>query len=113
MTEKKHCHAGLDPASTSMSYYVYILANKRNGTLYTGVTNNLIRRIYEHKNELIPGFTRKYHIHDLVYYEETPDIKEAILREKRIKNWKRDWKIQLIEDSNPTWKNLYYDLVRL
>lgn len=94
-----------------MTYYVYILASKRNGTLYIGVTNDLIRRVYEHKNELLPGFTKKYHVHHLVYYEQTEDVKNAILREKRLKTWKRAWKIKLIEDFNPRWKDLYNDLV--
>ncbi|NHZ85744.1 MAG: GIY-YIG nuclease family protein [Planctomycetia bacterium] len=88
------------------SYYVYILASKRNGTLYTGVTNNLERRIYEHKNNLIEGFTKKYSVHKLVYYEETNDINEALLYEKRIKKWNRTWKIRLIEQDNPGWKDL-------
>jgi putative endonuclease len=94
-----------------MAYYIYILASKRNGTLYIGVTNNLIRRVFEHKNELIEGFTKKYGIKDLVYYEETDDMKTAILREKRLKTWKRNWKIKLIENFNPTWKDLYNDLI--
>lgn len=94
-----------------MIYYVYILASKKNGTLYVGVTNDLIRRVYEHKNELLPGFTKKYHIHNLVYYEQTTDIKSAIVREKRLKTWKRMWKIKLIEDFNPTWEDLYNGLV--
>jgi len=88
------------------TYYVYILASKRNGTLYIGVTNDLQRRIYEHKNNLIKGFTQKYDIHNLVYYEETNDINLAIERENNLKNWKRKWKIELIEKSNPTWKDL-------
>ncbi len=87
-------------------YYVYILANKRNGTLYTGVTNNLERRIYEHKNNLIEGFTKRYNIHELVYYEETNNIDDALLLEKRIKKWNRIWKIRLIERENPEWKDL-------
>jgi len=74
------------------TYYVYILASKRNGTLYIGVTNNLERRIYEHKNNLIEGFTKKYNVHKLVYYEETNDIKEALLFEKKVKKWNRAWK---------------------
>ncbi len=94
-----------------MTYYVYILANKKNGTLYIGVTNDLIRRVYEHKNELLPGFTQKYHVHNLVYYEQTSDVNSAILREKRLKTWKRAWKIKLIKDFNPGWKDLYHDLV--
>ena len=88
-------------------YHVYILANGKNGTLYIGVTNNLIRRIYEHKNNLVEGFTKKYGVHDLVYYEEHQDINEAILREKQMKQWKRYWKIKLINKDNPTWYDLY------
>jgi len=91
---------------TSKTYYVYILASKRNGTLYVGVTDNLKRRIYEHKNNLIKGFTQKYNIHNLVYYEETNDVKIAIEREKNLKNWKRKWKLELIEKENPQWKDL-------
>ena len=92
-------------------YYVYILANKRNGTLYIGITNNLTKRIYEHKNNLIEGFTKKYNIHNLVYYEITNDIRSALAREKRLKKWKRRWKFELIEKSNPKWEDLYNDLL--
>ena len=93
-------------------YYVYILASKKNGTLYLGVTNNLIRRVYEHKNDLIEGFTQKYTVHELVYYEEYTDIHEAIIREKRMKKWNRKWKIELIEKINPLWNDLYYDIIK-
>jgi len=92
-------------------YYVYISANKRNGTLYIGVTSNLKRRIYEHKNNLIDGFTKRYNVHKLVYYEETNDIQRAIQREKQLKKWNRKWKMELIEKVNPQWKDLYDDLV--
>ena len=92
-------------------YYLYILASIKNGTLYIGVTNNLLRRIYEHKNDLIDGFTKKYKAHKLVYYEEINDAYATIQREKQIKKWKRQWKINLIEKNNPEWKDLYYDLV--
>ena len=88
-------------------YYVYILASKKNGTLYTGVTNNLVKRIYEHKNDFVKGFTQKYNVHNLVYYEIYNDVKDAITREKRIKKWKRQWKIELIEKTNPNWEDLY------
>ncbi len=94
-----------------MPYYVYILSSKRNGTLYIGVTNNLIRRIHEHKTEINKGFTKKYGVKNLVYYEQTDDVNAAILREKRLKTWKRNWKLKLIEDFNPTWKDLFNDLV--
>src|SRR3989338_5804229 len=90
----------------SKTYYVYILANKRNGTLYAGVTNNFKRRVYEHKNNLIKGFTEKYNIHNLVYYEETNDVNIAIEREKQIKFWSRKKKLALIEKENPTWNDL-------
>ena len=93
-------------------YYVYILASKKNGTLYLGVTNNLLKRAYEHKNNLVDGFTKKYHIHRFVYYEETGDVKSAIAREKQLKKWKREWKIELIEKFNPDWKDLYDDLIK-
>lgn len=87
-------------------YYVYIMTNKTNKVLYIGVTNNLERRCYEHKQKLIKGFTEKYNISKLVYYEETKDIKEAITREKQLKGWLRQKKIALIESINPTWKDL-------
>ena len=92
-------------------YYVYILASKRNGTLYIGVTNDLIRRVYEHKNDIVDGFTKKYQVHRLVYYEQTDDVYVAIQREKRMKKWNRQWKIELIEKTNPHWRDLYDDLV--
>ena len=92
-------------------YYVYILASKRNGTLYIGVTNNLIRRVYEHKQNIIKGFTEKYSVHNLVYFEKTADIESAILREKRMKKWKRQWKIKLLEEFNPEWRDLYEELL--
>ncbi|MFC1694322.1 GIY-YIG nuclease family protein [Candidatus Latescibacterota bacterium] len=92
-------------------YYVYILASKRNGTLYIGVTNDLIRRVYEHKNDLIDGFTKKYGVHSLVYYEQYDDVVNAIQREKRLKKWNRQWKIELIEKENPEWKDIYLQLI--
>jgi putative endonuclease len=92
----------------SKTYFVYIMTN-RSGTLYTGVTNNLERRVYEHKQKKIPGFTKKYNIDRLVYYEETPNIEEAIAREKQIKGWLRKKKIALIESLNPVLKDLSSD----
>ena len=92
-------------------YYVYIMASKKNGTLYIGVTSNLLKRVYEHKNDLTAGFTKKYQIHRLAYYEVHMDIQQAITREKQMKKWKRQWKIELIEKTNPAWKDLYKDLV--
>ena len=88
-------------------FYVYIMSSQRNGTLYIGVTSNLIKRVYEHKNEVIDGFTRKYGIHVLVYYEKHLSVESAIRREKRLKSWKRQWKLELIEKDNPQWLNLY------
>ena len=90
--------------------YVYILSSKRNGTLYVGVTSDLARRVWQHKTDAIPGFTRKYQIHRLVYFEAFDEIKDAIVREKRIKEWKWAWKISLIESRNPEWRDLYDDL---
>lgn len=91
-------------------YYVYILTNKTNKVLYIGVTNDLERRIFEHRNKLVEGFTKKYNLNKLIYYEVTDDIRSAIEREKQLKNWHRDWKINLIEGFNPTWKDLCMDL---
>lgn len=90
---------------------VYILASKRNGTLYTGVTSDLVKRIWEHKNDLVDGFTKQYRVHNLVWYELHADMITAIEREKNIKEWKRAWKIKLIEDNNPDWKDLYNDII--
>lgn len=88
-------------------YFVYILASRRNGTLYVGVTNDVLRRTWEHKNDLAEGFTRKYGVHILVYYELYEDIAVAIAREKRLKRWNRAWKIKLIETNNSGWNDLY------
>jgi len=93
-------------------YYVYILTNKRKNVLYVGVTSNLEGRMWQHKNKEVKGFTSKYNVNQLVYYEEYGDIYEAIQREKQIKNWKRQWKEELIFKSNPLWKDLsqgWYD----
>ena len=87
-------------------YFVYILSNFTNSTLYVGMTNDLRRRLYEHKNKLIPGFTEKYNVHKLVYYEITTDVKAAIQREKRLKKWNREWKIELIKKNNPKFNDL-------
>ena len=91
--------------------YIYILASQKNGTLYTGVTNNLMRRVWEHKNKVNQGFTSKYNVTKLVYYEVFDYIGEAILREKRIKKWKRKWKLELIESINPYWDDLYDKII--
>ena len=94
----------------SNDYFVYIMASKKNGTLYVGVTSDLARRVFEHKHDLIEGFTKKYKVHMLVYYEHTNDINSAIEREKVIKRWKRQWKVNLIRRSNPDWRDLCSDL---
>ncbi len=91
--------------------FIYILASQRNGTLYIGVTNNLIRRIHEHKTDCTKGFSRKYTVHRLVYYETCQDVRNAILREKQLKKWNRQWKRRLIEKSNPEWDDLYPTLL--
>jgi len=88
-------------------FYVYIMASQRNGTLYIGVTSDLVKRVYEHKNNVVEGFTRKYGIHVLVYYEKHLSAESAIRREKRLKSWKRQWKLALIEKDNPKWLDLY------
>jgi len=92
-------------------YYVYILCSKRNGTLYTGVTNDLFRRVWEHKHGYIKGFTHKYGVKTLVWFEHSTDVHEAIAREKRIKRWRRKWKLALIEEMNPEWNDLYDELM--
>ena len=92
-------------------YYVYILASKPRGTLYTGVTNDLVRRVYEHKNDFIEGFTKRYGVHFLVHYEQCKNVASVIRREKRLKKWNREWKLQLIERENPEWSDLYPDFV--
>ena len=89
---------------------VYIMANRFRGTIYTGVTSNLLARDYQHKTSAMDGFTKKYNIKNLVYFEQTTDIESAITREKCIKKWNRDWKIKLIEESNPEWKDLSQEL---
>jgi putative endonuclease len=92
------------------SFYVYIMASSKNGTLYTGSTSDLIKRVWEHKNKVVPGFTAKYNVHMLVYYEVHGTYVEAARREKRFKNWRRQWKINLIETLNPEWCDLYADI---
>jgi putative endonuclease len=94
-----------------MNGYIYIMANKYHDTIYVGVTSNIIKRIYEHKNDLVKGFTKKYQIHNLVHYEEFETIMDAINREKQLKSWRRDWKIELIEKNNPQWRDLYEQIV--
>jgi len=92
-------------------YYIYILTNQYHTIFYVGVTNNLIRRVYEHKNKLVKGFTLKYNINKLVYYEVFSDVREAIYREKQIKSWSRKKKIEMIEKFNPEWKDLYEEII--
>jgi len=93
--------------SVKKQFYVYILASKRNGTLYTGVTSELAERVWQHKNDLVAGFTKKYGVKKLVYYEVHENAEAAIIREKQIKKWRRDWKLRLIEGKNSQWQDLY------
>jgi len=90
---------------------VYILASRRNGTLYVGVTSDLVKRVWEHKQNLVAGFTQKYRVHDLVYVEQHEDMVQAIQREKQIKKWNRAWRIELIEKENPMWRDLWPDII--
>jgi len=92
-------------------YFVYIMASRKNGIIYIGITNNLIRRVYEHKKKIYKGFTSKYKISLLVYYESFSTPYDAIVREKHIKKWNRAWKIRLIEKGNPNWEDLYYKII--
>lgn len=94
-----------------MTYFVYILASKPRGTLYVGVTNNLIRRVFEHKNKLIEGFTEQYDVNLLVWYESSESIESAIAYEKKLKRWRREWKIEMIEEQNPEWVDLYQQII--
>ena len=91
-------------------FFVYIMASKRNGTLYVGMTNDLVRRVYEHKSDLVAGFTKRHRVHQLVYFEQYDQPQIAIEREKQIKGWKRQWKMRLIETTNPQWDDLYEDI---
>jgi putative endonuclease len=90
---------------------VYLLANKRNGTLYVGVTSNLVQRVWQHKNDLVEGFTKRYRVHMLVWFEVCDSMQTAIAREKAMKEWKRTWKIELLEKTNPEWRDLYGDIL--
>ena len=96
--------------SASRQYYVYILANRIGGTLYIGVTNDLVRRVHEHGMKLAEGFTKKHRVARLVYFEVFDDVENAIVREKRLKKWNRAWKIQIIEENNPDWNDLYQEI---
>lgn len=93
-----------------MQYYVYIVTNKMNGTLYVGMTENLIKRTWEHKNEAADGFTKRYKCKTLVYFETVEDYEGALRREKRLKKWSRKWKLEAINDKNPEWNDLYDDI---
>ena len=92
-------------------YYVYILASQKNGTLYVGVTSNLIKRVWEHKENVVKGFTARYYVHNLVYYEQYDDIRNAIQREKYLKGKKRQFKVDLIKKNNKEWRDLYEDIL--
>ena len=94
----------------SRQYYVYILASGQNGTLYIGVTNDLVKRVFMHKKKMIQGFTSQYNVDKQVYFEATTDVHTAIRREKQLKKWNREWKLELIEKSNPEWKDLYEEI---
>ncbi len=93
-----------------MSAYIYILANKKNGTIYTGVTNDIVRRVFEHRQGFVEGFSKKYDLKRLVYFDSFESIYDAITMEKRIKRWRREWKLALIEKLNPEWQDLYEQL---
>jgi putative endonuclease len=95
-----------------MSFYVYILASRRNGTIYTGMTDNLIARIWQHRDGIVPGFTKQYGIKTLVWYEQHGTRESALLRERQIKRWNRKWKLELIEASNPMWRDLYNEITQ-
>jgi putative endonuclease len=91
-------------------YYVYIMASHKNGTTYIGMTNNLQRRVFEHREKVLDGYTKQNRVIRLVYYEEYADVRDAITREKRMKKWNRPWKIELVEKGNPEWRDLWFDL---
>ena len=104
-------NAGIQYAWPVKQPCVYILASQRNGTLYVGVTSNLVQRIWQHKSDLVDGFTKKYGVHMLVWYEAHETLESAIAREKALKSWRRKWKLDLIESANPAWRDLYGDIV--
>ena len=103
-------HEGPYPMHLDQQYYVYLLTSGLGGTLYTGVTNNLVRRVHEHRQGAVSGFTSKYDVHRLVYFDIFESVEAAIQREKQIKKWKRAWKVRLIEERNPNWNDLYETL---
>ncbi len=90
-----------------MAYFVYILASQRNGTVYVGVTNDLVRRVHEHREKFVEGFTARYQVSRLVWFDQTDSVEEAVAHEKRLKRWRREWKLALIEKNNPDWLDLY------
>ena len=100
------------PQVHAMPYYVYILASRKNGTLYIGVTNDLVRRVHEHRNHVVDGFTKKYDVDRLVYFETFEYGQAALQRERTMKHWRRDWKIALIERENPDWRDLFESIAR-
>jgi putative endonuclease len=108
----RHSRENGNPLFAMKHFYVYILCSKKNGTLYTGVTSNLIKRVYEHKHNMADGFTKKYDVHRRSWYEVHESAESAITREKQIKKWERSWKIELIQGQNPEWKDLYEDICR-
>ena len=91
-------------------FYVYVLASRPGGAIYVGVTNNLVKRVYEHRTNAVGGFTKTYHVHQLVYFEQFASVRDAIQREKNIKHWPRAWKTRLIAQNNPTWRDLYAEI---
>jgi len=97
----------VDADELNTMYYVYILASRKNGALYIGVTSDLVKRVFEHKNNLVDGFSKRYNVHNLVYFETLDNAKDAIEREKKLKKWNRKWKIELIEKNNPEWQDLF------
>ena len=110
------CQCGLDTESkllkqSVMDCYVYMMTNKPRGVLYIGMSNDLIRRVFEHKSHCVKGFTDHYNLTYLVWFEQTSDVISAIAREKQLKNWRRDWKVELIESANPEWNDLYDGIV--
>ncbi len=115
MTEKWAFLESLDTNSLitmAQSYFVYILTNRKDGVLYIGITNDLVRRVFQHREGAIPGFTNKYNLKRLIYFEAFDDPENAIMREKRMKKWNREWKIELIENNNPEWRDLYPDILQ-
>lgn len=95
---------------TEKNFYVYMMASKKNGTIYVGVTSDLKKRVWQHKNNVVEGFTEKYDVHNLVWYEHHENAESAITKEKRMKDWHREWKIKRIVEMNPNWKDLYDDI---